>query len=445
MSASPCWNSRRWHSARHVDPHGVRRAAVDGRSCSASTDPAAARVRDRSAFFAESGGPTVHEQEHAGTTIHVDGGDRRAYAVTDDQLILAPTADDVIAALDAHASGAATLSGGRLDERGMAERSPDDWLAFGIYDFTDLMAAAPSQAGGRVARDGRRAGAVCSRTSRFAAPWPSPSRATGSPVDASTDAPTGPFAASNADRGLADEVPGDALYYAEGGNIGTSLGALIGPIKDAAAAMPGGAEELAMVEAALGADLEEFVAWIGDGAMAVGWDGERAVRRPGPRAYRHRRRPSGGSTSLPPSRASRLARSFERDQRRRARGRGVTVTAIRWSEAPAEMIDPTLPVPARSPSSTQSPTTVSSSASARRFVDRVLGPRCRRLAGRRRSLRRRGGRPRRSEQRRRGVGRPAPACARRSSPRSPLDAAETPTSTRPRSSPGCCRSIGSWP
>jgi hypothetical protein len=32
--------------------------------------------------------------------------------------------------------------------------------------------------------------------------------------------------------------------------------------------------ELENVEAAIGADLEEFVAWIGDGGMAAGWDGE---------------------------------------------------------------------------------------------------------------------------------------------------------------------------
>ena len=35
-----------------------------------------------------------------------------------------------------------------------------------------------------------------------------------------------------------DEVPGDALYYAEGGNVGGSLSGLIGSLKESVAATP---------------------------------------------------------------------------------------------------------------------------------------------------------------------------------------------------------------
>jgi hypothetical protein len=90
--------------------------------------------------------------------------------------------------------------------------------------------------------------------------------------DAVSEAPTGPFAVENVDRGLASEVPGDALYYAEGGNIGVALAAYIEAGKLAAAEDPAAAEQIDTAEAALGAELEEMVAWIDDGALVAGWN-----------------------------------------------------------------------------------------------------------------------------------------------------------------------------
>jgi hypothetical protein len=93
--------------------------------------------------------------------------------------------------------------------------------------------------------------------------------------DMATDPPSGDLAVENVDRGLADEVPGDAIYYSEAGNLGASFTALIGPMKDAVAATPEGEEQIAMIEAALGADLEDLVSWIDDGATVIGFaDGE---------------------------------------------------------------------------------------------------------------------------------------------------------------------------
>ena len=86
------------------------------------------------------------------------------------------------------------------------------------------------------------------------------------------EAPSGPFAAENADRGLASEVPGDALYYVESGNIGDALGAVLEAVKEAAETDPEAAEQIEMAEAALGAELPELVEWIDDGAIAAGWD-----------------------------------------------------------------------------------------------------------------------------------------------------------------------------
>src|SRR5918999_1374840 len=117
-------------------------------------------------------------------------------------------------------------------------------------------------------RPARRPCAICWPISRCAARWRSPSTA--------SDPPTGSFAVSNADRGLADEAPGDALYYAEGGNVGASLGGLIGSLKESVDSIPGAAEQLEMVESAMGGDLEEMVDWMGDAATVAGYDGEQA-------------------------------------------------------------------------------------------------------------------------------------------------------------------------
>ena len=92
-------------------------------------------------------------------------------------------------------------------------------------------------------------------------------------IDTASEPPTGPLAVENADRGLAAEVPADTLFYSEAGNLGASLAAAIEPMTQAIAAMPGGEEQIRTAEAALGADIEELVSWIGDGAFAIGFDG----------------------------------------------------------------------------------------------------------------------------------------------------------------------------
>ena len=79
-------------------------------------------------------------------------------------------------------------------------------------------------------------------------------------MDAASEPPTGPLAVANADRGLAADVPGDALYYSEAGNLGAAWAAVIEPIKQALAATPEGAEQIQTMEAALGA-ISRLVRW----------------------------------------------------------------------------------------------------------------------------------------------------------------------------------------
>lgn len=210
---------------------------------------------------------TFGQQEHAGVTIHVDEDSGMAYALTDDQLLLATAAADIVAALDAHASGSSTLSeAGSIAS--LTDALPTEWLVFGFYDLTDLIAStlegngAFGMTGDLLANQPMRgAMALTVDGDRVSLPMVS-------------DPPSGPLSVTNADRGLADEVPGDALYYAEGGNVGASLGGMVGSLKASVGAMPEGAEQLEMVEAALGGDLEDQVAWMGDVATVAGYDGE---------------------------------------------------------------------------------------------------------------------------------------------------------------------------
>lgn len=234
------------------------------------TDPAGAgTLTHRMRAEAAADGTEFTETTHAGTTIVAsDGG---AYAITDDALLVAPSSGDIETALDTHADAEAGIAAA-LDLAGMAAQLPDDWLAFGVYDLTDIMAASMAAGGEETAAMSAAFDALLEHQPMRGAMAVS---ASGDRLlmDAVSAAPTGPFAVENADRGLAAEVPGDALYYSESGNIGAALTALIETLKEAAATEPEAAEQIATAEAALGADLEELVAWVDDGAIVAGWDG----------------------------------------------------------------------------------------------------------------------------------------------------------------------------
>ncbi len=235
------------------------------------TDAAAAEAGiARILAEADDAGTTFTETEHAGVTIRsIEGVEAGAYALTADQVVIGSDADAVATALDTHAGGGSLAE--TADITRLTERLPTDWLAFMTYDMTDLMAEAFSQgasASPEVAaafesflehQSLRGAMAVSASGDRVL-------------VDAATDPPTGPFAAENAVRGLADEVPADALYYSEAGNLGIGLAAAVESFKQALGTTLED-DPIATAEAALGADLEELVSWIDDGAVVIGYDG----------------------------------------------------------------------------------------------------------------------------------------------------------------------------
>lgn len=304
------------------------------------TDRAAAEAAIERLIAEAEEPPTLTEQTHAGVTIRV-AADEGAYAVAADQLLIAPSADDIIAALDAHDAGATTLAEVEEITR-LTDALPADWLGFGIYDFTDLMAAALDEAGTEEPEMTEAFRALLENQSlRGAVAFTAGGDRLA--IDVASDPPTGALAVENAERGLAGEVPADVLYYSEGGDLGSSFAAVITPMKGALEATPEGAEQIDTLEAALGADLEELVEWIGDGAMAFGFDGSE---------------PYGGLVLVPTDmeaaerRLSQLASFAELAALDPSSGVTVeesqveseTVTTIRWQDAGAGT-DPMMPVP----------------------------------------------------------------------------------------------------
>ncbi|CAN5527893.1 MAG: DUF3352 domain-containing protein [Chloroflexi bacterium] len=284
---------------------------------------------------------TFSEQVHDGVTIRADG-DEGAYALTDDQLLIAPSAADIIVALDAHDTGTTTLAEvGEITR--LTDALPTDWLAFGVYDFTDLMAAAIAEGESQSPAMGEAFAALLEHQPlRGAMAFTAGGDRLA--VDVATDLPTGPFAVTNEDRGLAAEVPADTLYYAEAGNLGLTLSAVIEPMKEAAASVPEGAEQVAMIEAALGADLEELVSWIDDGAVSIGFDGSQ---------------PYGGMVLVPNDMAAAERRLSQLISFASLAGLdpssgvstetseigSVSVATIRWEDPNAMPPDPMLPIP----------------------------------------------------------------------------------------------------
>ena len=282
--------------------------------------------------------PSFIETEHAGVTIRsVEGSEVGAYALAADQLVIGSDVDAVKVALDTHAAGSGALAEMAEITR-LTDALPADWLTFATYDMTGVVADVLADG---VAASPELAAALKSLIEHQPLRGAMAVSASGDRVllDAATDPPTGPFAIENAERGLAAEVPADALYYSEAGNLGTAFAAVIEPIKQALRSTPEGEGLIGTAEAALGADLEQLVSWIGDGAIAIGYDGTQPyggmVLVPNDMAAAERRLGQlasfAGLGALDPT--SGITVSEEEVD-------GVAVTSIRWEDtnaAPASM------------------------------------------------------------------------------------------------------------
>lgn len=266
----------------NMDPEQLRMPSVVGlfgvRDAAAATslaDSLRGEMEADGVAFASSqhGGVTIWTMEVQDTEILSMENAGFAYAVTADQLLLGNGAEAVASALDARdASGLADAGevGGLLGEL-PAERAG-----------TMVMNSQAMLAEMRAELDAVQPGLADALGAYLDAvpPYSVASLAFADDaflVDGASAVPGGSLRPENADRAFAERLPAETLFYADGSRLGTALEQAIVTGKASVGLMPDGAsalDELENVEAAIGADLEAFVAWVGDGAIAAGWTGD---------------------------------------------------------------------------------------------------------------------------------------------------------------------------
>jgi hypothetical protein len=243
---------------------------------------AAAAFTDTLRDEISSTGATLSPSDHDGVTIwtlDVDStvaGQGFAYALTADQLLLANGKDSIETLLDVHAGGASLAQ--RDELRDLSAHLPAEWVGVATVDVAAMLDQM---------RSGLESADPALRQLMDVYLDAVPSFAVSTigfeddavRIDGVSTMPRGDMAQSNSQRELAASVPGDAIFFADGPNVGPGLTQMITGIRAALAASAGSEsalEGLRQAEAALGTDLEDFVSWIGGGAMAAGWDGEQA-------------------------------------------------------------------------------------------------------------------------------------------------------------------------
>lgn len=254
-------------AAYDLDSAGTPGAAPEGVALFGVKDhDAAVAATDRLRSHAADDGATFTSSEHDGVTIWSTtdpagqgGAPTLAYAIAEDQVVVSSDADQVIAALDVRGGDGEALAE-RSDVRRLLAELPDEWLVLAVIDSTDLADAQGASSPLAALLAGQptlSALTVVAQADRLV-------------VDQVADAPTGALAPENADRGLAAQVPADALAYVDGGNVGAWLAALVDAIAASVPADPA-AEPGMGVNELLGDDPARLVRWIGDGAGMVGW------------------------------------------------------------------------------------------------------------------------------------------------------------------------------
>jgi hypothetical protein len=258
-------------------PVGVGAAPPEAVFLFGVRDPAAAAAfGDRLVTEIEAEGTTLSSSESHGVTVHsLDSpagapmfGDF-AFAVSSDHLLVGSSTTAVTASLDTSAGDVDSMAG-RSDVGSLATELPAEYAGLALVDTKAILSA--------VATAGAMSGGP--EIEKLMADVPTLSMAAVSfagdavVLDSASQLPNGTDA-TNGPRSLADQVPADALVYADSNDVGQQLVAAIAAIRANLASMPGDqAAGLDQVEAALGGSLDELVSWIGDAAMVVGTDGE---------------------------------------------------------------------------------------------------------------------------------------------------------------------------
>ena len=220
-----------------------------------------------------SGASAPTSTEHGGVTIWTlaDEEARGSYAITSDALVVGGSVEDVAAAIDRRDDGSGGLDANQEIGR-LTAALPQDWLLLAVANGEAMLA----QAGADLEEQAPEMAALFElmgdqALTSVTAISASEDRIN---VDAASTAPSGDFAVENSERGLAGQVPADALFFADGGNVGPPLARFVEALRAAVGDAPEVSEGVEQLEAALGAELHELVAWIDDAAAVGGWDGE---------------------------------------------------------------------------------------------------------------------------------------------------------------------------
>ena len=224
-------------------------------------------------------GSALTATQHAGVTIwgtDADGASGMsvgfAYAVTGDQLLVSTKRETIESLIDTHASSDSLATRQELSQ--LSAHLPSEWVGFFAMDTRQMFDAV------RAAAEQEDPAVTALLDQYLADVPPFVVGSLGLEADAfvlhgATRLPGGDFAPTNDRRDLAGRVPASALLFADGNRVGDGLVRLITTMRATIATQPDGDQATAMLEqaeAALGADLEDFVRWIGSGALAVGFE-----------------------------------------------------------------------------------------------------------------------------------------------------------------------------
>lgn len=191
-----------------------------------------------------------------------------AWTITDDEVVGGTGVDEVATALDVHAGSKASLAD-RQEFRDGLSRLPADRVMVAAVNLAALVESAKQQLSTMQPGAGDALNDYLATLPTYAV---GSSSVLGDRItlDGTTVLPASASQATNRDRGLAELAPSDAIFFADGADVGKTLTSYVTAIKKAIATNADAAKQLQQAEAVLGGDLGSFVSWIGDAGLVAG-------------------------------------------------------------------------------------------------------------------------------------------------------------------------------
>jgi hypothetical protein len=214
------------------------------------------------------GTQTATTEDYAGTTVTTAG--TTSYALTDAYLLVSPAAADVKTALDVLAGTTPSLATDPGYQAARATQPADDLGSFyiataSLQPFIEQWLSQQSGAGmlaGQVTNLPAWIGGYAQVAGDHLAIGASAQLAVGT-------------APSVGETDLAAHFPADTLLYVETRDLGKTVDSLLAQLKTQLAADPKNTDTITGVEQGLGVTLDKALDFVQDGAVGVGFDGQR--------------------------------------------------------------------------------------------------------------------------------------------------------------------------